>query len=109
MLTAMDIEDWRRRIDELDRKLVELLNQRAQCAVEIGRLKRNTNLPIYEPDREKTILENVCRANRGPLSDDDLKRVYERMIDVMRTIQRLDMQPAKAAGEGTELDVDVND
>jgi len=104
----MDIEDWRKRIDELDRKLVELLNQRAQCAVEIGRLKRNTKLPVYEPDREKIILENVCRANRGPLSDDDLKRVYERMIDVMRTIQRLDMQPAKA-GEGTELDVDVSD
>ena len=106
----MDIEDWRKRIDELDQKLVELLNQRARCAVEIGRLKRTTNLPIYEPDREKFILENVCHANRGPLSDDDLKRVYERMIDVMRTIQRLDMQPqAKAAGEGTELDVDVND
>jgi len=106
----MDIEDWRKRIDELDRKMVELLKQRAQCAVEIGRLKRNTNLPVYEPDREKIILENVCRANRGPLSDDDLKRVYERMIDVMRTIQRLDLQlHVKAASEGTELDVDVND
>jgi chorismate mutase len=87
-----------------------LLNQRAECAVEIGRLKRNTSLPVYEPDREKQILENVCRANRGPLSDADLKRVYERMIDVMRTIQQLDMQPqAKAASEGTEFDVDVND
>ena len=106
----MDIADWRKRIDELDQKLVELLNQRAECAIEIGRLKRNTNLPVYEPDREKQILENVCRANRGPLSDDDLKRVYERMIDVMRTIQKLDLQPpAKAAGEGTEFDVDVND
>jgi chorismate mutase len=106
----MNIDDWRKRIDELDQKLVELLNRRAQCAVEIGRLKRNTNLPVYEPDREKLILENVCRANRGPLSDDDLKRVYERMIDVMRTIQKLDLQPqARAAGESTELDVDVND
>ena len=65
----MDIADWRKRIDELDRKLVELLNQRAQCAVEIGRLKRHTNLPVYEPDRERIILENVCRLNRGPLSD----------------------------------------
>ena len=58
----------------------------------------------------KQILENVCRVNRGPLSNDDLKRVYERMIDVMRTIQKLDMQPqVKAAAEGTEFDVDVND
>jgi len=106
----MDIAGWRKRIDELDRKLVELLNQRAQCAVEIGRLKRHTNLPVYEPDRERIILENVCRLNQGPLSDADLKRVYERMIDVMRTIQKLDVQPqAKVAGEGTGLDVDVND
>ena len=106
----MNIEDWRRRIDELDQKLVELLNRRAQCAVEIGRLKRNTNLPVYEPDREKMILENVCHANRGPLSDDDLKRVYERLIDVMRSIQKLDMAPrTKAAGEATEFDMDVND
>jgi chorismate mutase len=106
----MDIEEWRKRIDELDRKLVELLNQRAQCAVEIGRLKRNTKLPVYEPDRERIILENVCRVNAGPLSDAALKQVYERIIDVMRSIQKLDMHPqSKAAGEGTELDVDVND
>jgi chorismate mutase len=106
----MDIEDWRRRIDELDRKLVELLNQRAQCAVEIGRLKRDTKLPVYEPDREKIILENVSRANHGPLSDDDMKRVYERIIDVMRSIQKLDMQPQVQAGsDATELDLDVND
>ena len=104
----MDITDWRKRIDELDQKLDRLLNQRAECAVEIGRLKRDTNLPVYEPDRERIIFENICRANPGPLSGDDLKRVYERIIDVMRTIQNLDLQ-AKAAGEGTEFDVDVND
>ena len=104
----MDIADWRKRIDELDQKLVRLLNQRAECAVEIGRLKRNTNLPVYEPDRERIIFENICRANPGPLSGDDLKRVYERIIDVMRTIQNLDLQ-AKAAIDGTEFDVDVND
>ena len=104
----MDITDWRKRIDELDQKLVRLLNQRAECAVEIGRLKRDTNLPVYEPDRERIIFENICRANPGPLSGDDLKRVYERIIDVMRTIQNLDLQP-KAAIDGTEFDVDVND
>ena len=49
----MDIADWRKKIDDLDRKLVELLNQRAQAAVEIGRLKKNTDLPIYEPQRER--------------------------------------------------------
>jgi chorismate mutase len=86
------------------------LNQRAQCAVEIGRLKRHTNLPVYEPDREKVILDHVCRINQGPLPGTDLRRVYERIIDVMRAIQKLDMHPpVKAKGEGTEFDVDVND
>jgi len=50
----MDIADWRKKIDELDRQLVRLLNERAQAAHEIGKLKRNTAMPIYEPDREKT-------------------------------------------------------
>ena len=56
---AMDIADWRKKIDELDRRLVELLNERAQAAHEIGKLKRNTSMPIYEPEREKKIFENV--------------------------------------------------
>ena len=48
----MDIADWRKKIDDLDRKLVQLINQRATCAVEIGKLKRNSAMPVYEPDRE---------------------------------------------------------
>ena len=55
----MDIADWRKKIDELDRKLVDMLNQRAEAAREIGRLKRNTNLPIYEPDRERIVIDHV--------------------------------------------------
>ncbi len=84
----MEIADWRKRIDELDRKLVDLLNERATAAREIGHLKKNTQAPIYEPEREKEIFENVRRANRGPLPDRDLIGVYERIIDVMRKIQR---------------------
>jgi chorismate mutase len=106
----MDIAEWRKKIDELDLQLVELLNQRAKAAKEIGRLKRNTKMPIYEPEREKTIFENVCRANQGPLPDGELRHVYERIIDVMRNIQKLEIQPKHAAADGTtEFDVEVND
>jgi chorismate mutase len=106
----MDIGDWRKQIDELDRRLVELLNQRAQAAKEIGKLKRNTSMPIYEPDREKTIFENVRKVNRGPLPDSELRHVYERIIDVMRNIQRAEIVPAAPeAGNATELDTEVND
>ncbi len=108
----MDIADWRKQIDEIDRKLVELLNQRARMAQEIGRLKRNTHMPIYEPDREKAILENVRRQNQGPLPAEELARIFERMIDVMRKLQKDEMlaeQEKRRAAGGTEFDREVND
>jgi chorismate mutase len=84
----MDLADWRKKIDEIDLRLVEILSERARAVVEIGRLKRDTALPIYEPDRERIVLENVQRVNRGPLPQKDLARIYERIMDVMRQIQK---------------------
>src|SRR5271166_1521705 len=101
----MDIEDWRKKIDELDRKLVALLSERARAAVEIGRLKRDTSLPIYEPDRERIVFANVQGANPGPLPGRDLVRIYERIIDVMRNIQKEEIAPQPKPGKaGTEFD-----
>jgi chorismate mutase len=106
----MDIADWRKKIDELDRRLVELLNERAQAAVEIGRLKRNTSLPIYEPERERIVFDNVRQMNRGPLPGQDLVRIYERIMDVMRNIQKegIGTAPTTKRAE-TEFDSEVND
>jgi len=84
-----DLEDLRRRIDSLDESLVKLLNARAACALEIGRLKRETGIPIYQPAREAEVLRNVERANRGPLDQPAMKRLFERIIDEMRTLQRM--------------------
>ena len=81
----MDIADWRRKIDELDRQLVRLINERAHCAEEIGKLKRNSSLPIYEPDRERIIFNNIQRENRGPLTEVQLRQVYERLVERVRT------------------------
>ena len=105
------IGDWRKKIDELDRKLVELINERAKCAQQIGRLKRNTQMPVYEPDRERTIFENVHKVNRGPLPDRELTRIFERLIDVMRKLQEDEMKALKkeAGASDTELEAEVND
>jgi chorismate mutase len=106
----MDIEDWRKKIDELDRKLVALLSERARAAVEIGKLKRNTSMPIYEPDREQVVFANVQGTNPGPLPGRDLVRIYERIIDVMRNIQKEEIVPKReSADAATELDSEVND
>lgn len=106
----MDIADWRKKIDELDGKLVELLSERARSAQEIGKLKRDTSLPIYEPDRERIVLENVQSANRGPLPGRDIVRIFERIIDVMRNLQKDEIVPEqKTTKMETELESDVND
>ena len=107
----MDIVEWRKKIDEMDRRMVALLNERANAAREIGRLKRNGELPIYEPQREKIIFENVRAANQGPLPDSELQHIFERIIDVMRAIQKEEIAPrAKATGgDETEFDIEVNE
>jgi chorismate mutase len=106
----MDIEDWRKKIDELDCKLVELLSERAKAAIAIGKLKRDTSMPIYEPDRERVVFDNVQGSNRGPLPGRDLVRIYERIIDVMRNIQKEEITSTPETTEAeTELDSEVND
>lgn len=91
----MDITEWRKKIDEIDRQLVALLSERAAAALAIGRLKRTTSLPIYEPNRERIIFENVRAANEGPLPNIELTHIYERIIDVMRALQREELAPHK--------------
>jgi chorismate mutase len=107
----MDIADWRRKIDDVDRKLVELLGQRAQAVHEIGKLKAVSGLPVYEPDREKVVLENARKANGGPLPDRGLIRIFERIIDVMRESEmEFVKKPHPGDGLGdTEIDPEVND
>ena len=87
----MDISDWRKKIDELDIEIVRLISQRAAAARAIGELKRTADLPVYEPKREREVFDRVRAANQGPLPDSELLHVYERIIDVMRTLQRRDL------------------
>ena len=84
----MTLEELRKQIDVLDRQLVELLSERARAAQMIGHLKAATQLPVYEPAREKVIYANVRSYNKGPLPDIELTHIYERIIDVMRALQR---------------------
>lgn len=83
------LAEYRRRIDSIDRQLLELLNERTAIAEQIGRVKQDLSLPIYEPRREEQVFHNVVSNNRGPLPDEAVKRVFERIIDEMRQVQRL--------------------
>jgi chorismate mutase len=88
----MEIEDWRKKIDAIDLELVKLLNERAVAARAIGRLKQRTNSPIYEPQREEIILQNVSKANAGPLPTPDLHFIFQNVIAVMRSFQGSDTE-----------------
>ena len=84
----MNLADWRRRIDEIDQKLVKLLNERSQCALEIGKLKQAAKIPLYQPDRENEVLANAESNNTGPLTDPAIRRLFERIIDEARAAER---------------------
>ena len=84
----MDIADWRKQIDDIDEQMVELINKRAAAAKAIGQLKQGQQLPIYEPKREQYVFEHVKSINPGPLGDAELILIFERLMDVMRSVQR---------------------
>jgi chorismate mutase-like protein len=96
----MNLSDWRRRIDELDKKLVELLNERSRCALEIGKIKQAECLPLYQPDREKEVLQNAEHHNSGPLTDAAIRRLFERIIDEARAAERDAMHAGKEKKDG---------
>jgi chorismate mutase len=87
----MNISEWRQRMDEIDKKLVELLNERSRCALEVGRLKQAAGMPIYQPARENDVLSNAERNNRGPLTNAAIRRLFERIIDEARSAERVAM------------------
>jgi chorismate mutase len=87
-MSIQRLAECRNYIDAVDLKLLALLNERTRIVEEIGRIKQHLSLPIYEPKREDQVFHNVTSNNSGPLSAEALKRIFERIIDEMRNIQR---------------------
>jgi len=84
-----ELDRLRQNIDSVDEVLVKLLNQRAKWAIEVGRVKKAAGLPIYQPDREAKVVAHVVGANRGPLEADAIRRLFERVIDESRRLERI--------------------
>ena len=84
----MNLAEHRKAIDKLDAQIVRLLNERTKVVENIGRVKREAQLPIYEPKREDQVFANITGANHGPLTPEAVRRIFERIIDEMRGIQR---------------------
>ena len=89
--TLAKLEEYRMQIDEVDRRIVALLNERIAVVENIGRVKRQAHLPVYEPKREDQVFANITSANHGPLTTQAVRGIFERIIDASRSIQRLRM------------------
>ena len=79
-------------IDEIDRRLVAMLNERSRVVERIGQVKQQMSMPVYEPKREDAVYANIEAANDGPISKEAIRRIFERIIDEMRTLQRSRME-----------------
>jgi chorismate mutase len=91
------LEEHRDAIDQIDLAILERLNERARVVERIGAIKKEARLPIYEPKREDAVFRNVTRGNQGPLSEAAVRRLFERIIDEMRTLQRERMEKENEA------------
>ncbi len=85
------LDTYRSQIDLLDRRLLDLLNERTAIVEQIGRVKQERQLAVYEPKREDQVYANILAHNRGPLPPEAVKRIFERIIDEMRTVQQRKM------------------
>jgi chorismate mutase len=85
------LDELRILIDDVDRRIVDLLNERTRVVEDIGRVKKHSDLPVYEPRREEQVFANITRHNSGPLSPEAVRRIFERIIDEARSIQRIRM------------------
>jgi len=83
-----ELADWRARIDLLDEQIVKLISERAAAANAIGEIKHRNAMAVYEPGREKVVIDHVCRVNPGPLPNEEITHIYERLLDVMRALQK---------------------
>jgi chorismate mutase len=83
----MDIEHWRKEIDDIDVELLRLLNMRARLALKVGALKQAANIPFCDPDRERTVLQRLQEMNSGPLDERAIDKVFRRIIRESRRVQ----------------------
>ena len=93
----MDIDELRKRIDLMDDVLLRVFNERARIALEIGHVKKGLGLPVFDPGREKRIFSRMKEDNPGPLDDGAVVRLFERVVDESRRLERI-----RSQGEGPE-------
>jgi chorismate mutase len=85
---APELEALRRSIDDLDGRILALVAERVKVVLAVGQFKRDHNIAVYDPDRERNVLERLCSQAQAPLDADTVRRIFERLIDESRRIEQ---------------------
>ena len=96
----MDVSDWRKRINDVDRRILDLLNERVGYVLRLAPLKRQSKIPVHEPRREEEVLSKLREQNDGPLSDEAVCRIFEAVMREMRAVQTEKAQPGEEVDPG---------
>lgn len=103
----MDIEYWRKEIDEIDSELLRLLNMRAQLALKVGVLKKEADLPFCDPVRERSVLQRLQDLNAGPLGQNAVERLFRRIIRESRRLETDQLSGAEPIANGNHSEQSV--
>ena len=96
----MDVSDWRKRINEVDRRILDLLNERVGYVLRLAPLKRQSSIPVHEPRREEEVISKLREQNDGPLSDEAVCRIFEAVMKEMRAVQMGKEHPVEEIDSG---------
>lgn len=99
----------RAQIDALDLEILALLNARTRVVEEIGRIKEALAMPVYEPKREDSVMANVLSHNQGPLDDAAVRRIFERIVDEMRSLQKMRLNASAEASMREQMQAEQSD
>ena len=86
--TKTDLDELRRAIDGVDQQILKLLHERVRLVVAVGEYKRERHLPVYDPERERALLQRLCLAAEPPLDAETIRRIFERLVDESRRIEQ---------------------
>ena len=88
MTSQLDLDELRRGIDSVDQQILKLLHERVRLVMQVGEYKRERGIPVYDPGRERALLDRLCKAAEPPLDADTIRRIFERLVDESRRIEQ---------------------
>lgn len=88
MTPTLDLDELRRGIDAVDQQILKLLHERVRLVMLVGEYKRERGMRVYDPDRERALLDRLCKAAEPPLDAETIRRIFERLVDESRRIEQ---------------------